>query len=34
MVRQKLELTWFGKDCRVKLEPRILREEPKISYHA
>jgi hypothetical protein len=32
--KQKLELTWIGKDERPKLEPRILLEEPSLSYHA
>jgi len=32
--RQKLELTWIGKDVRPKLEPRILLEDPTKSYHA
>lgn len=32
--RQKLELTWIGKDERPKLEPRILLEDPAKSYHA
>ena len=32
--RQKLELTWIGKDARPKLEPRILLEDPSKSYHA
>lgn len=32
--RQKLELTWIGKDVRPKLEPRILLSDPKLSYHA
>lgn len=32
--RQKLELTWIGKDARPKLEPRILLSDPKLSYHA
>jgi adenine-specific DNA-methyltransferase len=32
--RQKLELTWIGKENRPKLEPRILLEEPERSYHA
>lgn len=32
--KQKLELTWIGKDERPKLEPRILIEEPGRSYHA
>lgn len=30
--KQKLELTWIGKDEEVKLEPRILIEEPEKSY--
>ncbi|MEW6038612.1 MAG: site-specific DNA-methyltransferase [Pseudomonadota bacterium] len=35
MVRkQKLELTWIGKDKRPQLEPRILLEDPEKSYHA
>lgn len=32
--RQKLELTWIGKDVRPNLEPRILLEDPSKSYHA
>lgn len=32
--KQKLELTWIGKDSRPKLEPRILLADPKFSYHA
>ncbi|OQY98242.1 MAG: site-specific DNA-methyltransferase [Planctomycetes bacterium UTPLA1] len=32
--KQKLELTWIGKDERPKLEPRILLEDPAKSYHA
>lgn len=32
--RQKLELTWIGKDARPKLEPRILLADPEKSYHA
>ena len=32
--KQKLELTWVGKENRPKLEPRILLEDPAISYHA
>jgi hypothetical protein len=32
--KQKLELTWVGKENRPRLEPRILLEEPKRSYHA
>lgn len=31
---QKLELTWVGKDERPRLEPRILIEDPSLSYHA
>lgn len=33
-MKQKLELTWIGKDQRPRLEPRILLEDPKRSYHA
>ncbi|MEQ1743190.1 MAG: site-specific DNA-methyltransferase [Candidatus Nitrotoga sp.] len=32
--KQKLELTWIGKDKRPRLEPRILLEDPSLSYHA
>ena len=32
--KTKLELTWIGKDIRPRLEPRILIEEPALSYHA
>jgi adenine-specific DNA-methyltransferase len=32
--KQKLELTWIGKENRSKLEPRILLEDPERSYHA
>ena len=32
--KQKLELTWIGKENRPRLEPRILLEEPEKSYHA
>jgi hypothetical protein len=32
--KQRLELTWIGKENRPKLEPRILLEEPENSYHA
>lgn len=32
--KQKLELTWVGKDSRPRLEPRILIEDPAKSYHA
>ena len=34
MTRQKLELTWIGKEKRPKLEPRILLEDREKSYHA
>lgn len=34
MSKQKLELTWVGKDVRPRLEPRILLEDPNLSYHA
>lgn len=32
--KQKLELTWVGKDNRPRLEPRILIEDVEQSYHA
>lgn len=32
--KQKLELTWIGKENRPKLEPRILLEDMEKSYHA
>ncbi|MEP0753252.1 site-specific DNA-methyltransferase [Trichocoleus sp. Lan] len=32
--KQKLELTWIGKENRPKLEPRILLADPEKSYHA
>ncbi|MDE2101128.1 MAG: site-specific DNA-methyltransferase [Patescibacteria group bacterium] len=32
--KQKLELTWIGKDEVAKLEPRILIEDAELSYHA
>lgn len=32
--RQRLELTWIGKDERPRLEPRILLEEQDKSHHA
>ncbi len=32
--KQKLELTWIGKETRPRLEPRILLEDPEKSYHA
>lgn len=34
MKKQKLELTWIGKENRPRLEPRILLEDPEKSYHA
>jgi adenine-specific DNA-methyltransferase len=30
--KQKLELTWIGKDEEVKLEPRVLIEDTELSY--
>jgi adenine-specific DNA-methyltransferase len=33
-MKQKLELTWIGKDIRPKLEPRILLADPDKSYHS
>ncbi len=32
--KQRLELTWIGKEIRPKLEPRILLEDVDKSYHA
>lgn len=32
--KTKLELTWIGKDNPPKLEPRILIEDPQLSYRA
>ncbi len=32
--KYKLELTWIGKENRPRLEPRILLEDPSLSYHA
>jgi adenine-specific DNA-methyltransferase len=32
--RQRLELTWIGKENRPRLEPRILLENPSKSHHA
>ncbi len=32
--KQKLELTWIGKERRPKLEPRLLLEDPEKSHHA
>jgi adenine-specific DNA-methyltransferase len=34
MPKQKLELTWIGKETRPRLEPRILIEDPAKSHHA
>lgn len=34
MSKQKLELTWVGKDVRPRLEPRILLEQPEHTYLA
>ncbi|MBX9561729.1 site-specific DNA-methyltransferase [Aeromonas hydrophila] len=34
MNKQKLELTWIGKDKRPRLEPRILLEDKGLSYQA
>jgi adenine-specific DNA-methyltransferase len=33
-LKNKLELTWIGKENRPRLEPRILLEDPEKSYHA
>ena len=32
--KQRLELTWIGKDERLRLEPRVLIEDAGKSYHA
>ena len=32
--KQKLELTWIGKENRPRLEPRILLEDQEMSYRA
>jgi adenine-specific DNA-methyltransferase len=32
--KQRLELTWIRKEERPRVEPRILLEDPQISYHA
>jgi adenine-specific DNA-methyltransferase len=32
--KTKLELTWIGKDQRPRLEPRVLVEQPELSFHA
>ncbi len=34
MAKQRLELTWIGKENRPRLEPRILLEDRSKSYHA
>ncbi|WP_378008068.1 site-specific DNA-methyltransferase [Aeromonas jandaei] len=34
MNKQRLELTWIGKDKRPRLEPRILLEDKNLSYQA
>jgi len=34
MKKQKLELTWIGKEERPRLEPRILLEDQELSCHA
>jgi len=33
-MKHKLELTWIGKENRPRLKPRILLEDPALSYHA
>jgi adenine-specific DNA-methyltransferase len=32
-MKNRLELTWNGKENRPRLEPRILLEDPEKSYH-
>lgn len=32
MTTQKLELTWVGKNHKIRLEPRILIEDTELSY--
>lgn len=32
--KTKLELTWIGKEARPRLEPRVLLEDPALSYQA
>ena len=32
--KQKLELTWIGKENRPRLEPRVLVEDAAKSHHA
>lgn len=34
IVKQKLELTWIGKEKKIRLEPRILLENKELSYSA
>jgi adenine-specific DNA-methyltransferase len=34
MSSSRLELTWVGKEQRPRLEPRILLEDPELSYHS
>src|SRR6218665_2709917 len=34
MSKQKLELTWIGKEKQPRLAPRILLEDTENSYHA
>jgi adenine-specific DNA-methyltransferase len=34
LTKQRLELTWIGKENRPRLEPRILLEDGEKSYHA
>ncbi len=34
MTRNKLELTWVGKDDRPRLEPRVLIEDAALSYRS
>lgn len=34
VAKNKLELTWIGKENRPRLEPRILIEDEKLSFHA
>ncbi|MDO5714630.1 MAG: DNA methyltransferase [Tissierellia bacterium] len=31
-MKTKLELTWYGKDKEIKIEPRILIENKELSY--
>jgi len=32
MAQQKLELTWYGKENEIKVEPRLIIENPNLSY--